>query len=504
MVLVFLPVHMCSLTVHDGKVAGKDAGFDTLCLHAGYAPDGTTSRAVPLYRTSPFVFKSTEHAAKLFALAELGNIYTRLQNPTTDILEKRVAMLEGAHPLGGLGLSSGTSAVFYSIINVASKGDNIISARNLYGGTYTQFNDILPTLGIEVRFVDSTDPKNFAAVADAKTRAFFCETCSNPACEVVDLKAVADLAHASGVPLIVDATFSTPYLTKPISFGADVVCHSLTKWMGGHGTGLGGIVIDAGTFKWGAGKHPLYSEPDTSYGGLRWGLDLPEMLLPLAFILRMRTVPLRNLGACISPDNSWMFLQGIETLPLRMEKHCANALAVAKFLKGHEKVAWVKYPGLEGDKFYELQKTYLKGKGGSMVVFGVKDGVDAGKRLIESLTVFSHVANVGDAKSLAIHPASTTHSQLNAEAQAKAGIPPEMVRLSVGIEDPNDLIADLANALNTPPKAQTAKATKIDGREYIEKFGLNEKTQAGILQILKDQPDDPYKVLGEYFLSQAK
>ena len=416
---------------------------------------------MPLYRTGPYVFKSTQHAANLFALAELGNIYTRLQNPTNGILEKRVAMLEGAHPLGGLALASGTSAVFYSIINLAGEGDNIVSARNLYGGTYTQFNDILPQLGIEVRFVDSTNPKNFAAAADSKTRAFFCETCSNPACEVVDLKAVADLAHANGVPLLVDATFSTPYLTKPISFGADIVIHSLTKWMGGHGTGLGGMVIDAGTFKWGAGKHPLYTENDTSYGGLRWGLDLPAPLLPLAFILRMRTVPLRNLGACISPDNSWMFLQGIETLPLRMERHCSNSLAVAKFLSSHARIQWVKYPGLEGDAFYELQKTYLKGKGGSIVVFGVLGGAAAGKKLIESLTVFSHVANVGDAKSLAIHPASTTHSQLNEEAQKKAGIPPEMIRLSVGLEDPDDLIADLNAALNG-----LAPANRFDQGEY--------------------------------------
>ena len=310
------------------------------------------------------------------------------------------------------------------------------------------FNDILPQFGITVRFVDATDPAAFAAACDDRTRAFFCETCSNPAAEVVDLQAVADLAHSNGVPLMVDATFSTPYLTKPISFGADVVIHSLTKWMGGHGTGLGGIVVDAGTFKWGAGKHPIYTSPDTSYGGLRWGLDLPEVLAPLAFILRMRTVPLRNLGACISPDNSWIFLQGIETLPLRMEKHCSNALAVAKHLEAHSKVAWVRFPGLESDKFHELQKTYLKGKGGSIVIFGVKGGVEAGKRVIESFTVFSHVANVGDAKSLAIHPASTTHSQLSPEAQAAAGVPPEMVRLSVGLEEPEDLIADLDHALS--------------------------------------------------------
>ena len=437
-----------SLSVHGGKVAGKDASFDTLCLHAGYGPDETTSRGVPLYRTSPFVFKSTQHAANLFALAELGNIYSRLGNPTVSVLEQRMAMLEGAHPLGGLALSSGTSAVFYSMINLASSGDNIVSGRNLYGGTYTMFNDILPTFGITVRFVDETDPQNFVKAADDKTRAFFCETVSNPACVVVELDKVADAAHGVGVPLVVDATFSTPYLTQPISYGADVVCHSLTKWIGGHGTGIGGMVVDAGKFKWGAGKHPLYSNPDTSYGGLRWGLDLPEALLPLAFILRMRTVPLRNLGACLSPDNAWMFLQGLETLPLRIDKHCSNALAVAKFLEKHPAVEWVKYPGLEKDPMYEKQKKYIKGKGGSMVIMGLKGGKEAGQKLIEALTLFSHVANVGDAKSLAIHPASTTHSQLNAEQQAAAGCPPEMVRLSVGIEDPEDLIASLKQSLD--------------------------------------------------------
>jgi O-acetylhomoserine (thiol)-lyase len=289
--------------------------IDTLCLHGGHAPDPTTNaRAVSLYRTSSFVFDSTEHAANLFALKELGNIYTRLMNPTTDVLEKRVALLEGAHEMAGLGLASGTSGVFYSIINLAAAGDNIVSARNLYGGSYTQFNDILPSLGIEVRFVDSQDPANFAAAADDKTRAFFTETVSNPALEVADLEAIASHAKECGVPLIVDSTFSTPYLTNPLAHGADIVVHSLTKWFGGHGTGIGGVVVDSGRFDWSAGKHPLFDEPDTSYNGLRWGHDLPDMLAPLAYILRMRTVPLRNLGACISPDNSWMFLQGIETL----------------------------------------------------------------------------------------------------------------------------------------------------------------------------------------------
>ena len=422
--------------------------FDTLCLHGGQQPDPTTlSRAVPVYRTSSFVFKSTEHAANLFALKELGNIYTRLMNPTTDVLEKRVALLEGAPEMGGLGVASGTAGVFYSIINLASAGDNIVSARNLYGGTYTQFNDILPSLGIKVKFVDSNDPRNFAQAIDEKTRALFVETVSNPALEVVDLEKVAKVAHDHGIPLIVDATFSTPYLTKPLDFGADIVVHSLTKWFGGHGTGIGGVVVDSGRFNWGAGRHPLYDNPDNSYHGLRWGHDLPAPLAPLAFILRMRTVPLRNLGACIAPDNSWFFLQGIETLPLRMEKHCANALVVAEHLKKHSEVEWVRFPGLKSDPCYDLNKKYLHGKGGSMVVFGIKGGAPAGKKFIESLKIFSHLANVGDAKSLAIHPATTTHSQLNEDQQLGAGITPELVRLSVGLEDPADLVEDIDQAL---------------------------------------------------------
>jgi len=427
--------------------------FDTICLHGGQQPDPTTlSRAVPIYRTTSYVFKDTEHAANLFALKELGNIYTRLMNPTTDVLEKRVALLEGAPEMSGLGVASGTSGVFYSIINLASAGDNIVSARNLYGGTYTQFNDILPTLGIKVKFVDSNDPQNFANAIDDKTRAFFVETVSNPALEVVDLEAVAKVARDHGIPLLVDATFSTPYLTKPLDFGADIVIHSLTKWFGGHGTGIGGVVVDSGRFNWGAGKHPLFDTPDHSYHGLRWGHDLPAPLAPLAFILRMRTVPLRNLGACIAPDNSWFFLQGIETLPLRMEKHCANALAIAQHLKKHKDIEWVRFPGLKDDPYFELNKKYLHGKGGSMVVFGIKGGAAAGKTFIESLKLFSHLANVGDAKSLAIHPATTTHSQLNEEQQRGAGITPELVRLSVGLEDPADLIEDIDQALAASQK----------------------------------------------------
>ncbi len=422
--------------------------LETLCLHGGTQPDPTTlARAVPVYRTSSYVFKNTEHAANLFALRELGNIYTRLMNPTTDVLEKRVALLEGAPEFGGLGVASGTAGIFYSIINLAQAGDNIVSARNLYGGTYTQFNDILPTLGITVKFVDSTNPENFAKAIDGKTRALFCESVSNPALEITDLEAVARIAKAAGIPLIVDSTFSTPYLTQPIAFGADVVVHSLTKWFGGHGAGIGGVVVDSARFNWKAGKHPLFDAPDNSYHGLRWGHDLPAPLAPLAYILRMRTVPLRNLGACIAPDNSWFLLQGIETLPLRMERHCQNALAVAQHLKNHKDVEWVRFPGLKDDPEYARNLKYLRGKGGSMVVFGIKGGAAAGSTFINSLKLLSHLANVGDAKSLAIHPATTTHSQLNETQQRAGGITPELVRLSVGLEHIDDILADIDQAL---------------------------------------------------------
>ena len=420
--------------------------LETQCLHAGQAPDPTThSRGVPVYRTSSFVFDSTEHAANLFALKELGNIYSRIMNPTQDVLEQRVAQLEGG--AAALAVSSGTSAIFYSIINVAKAGDNIVSANNLYGGTYTQFNDILPDLGITTKFVDPSDPANFASAIDENTKALFCETVSNPGIEISDLEAIAKIAHDNGIPLIVDSTFSTPYLTRPIEFGADIVVHSLTKWFGGHGNGIGGVVVDSGKFNWANGKFPLYDNPDSSYHGLRWGHDLPEPLAPLAFILRMRTVPLRNLGACISPDNAWMFLQGIETLPLRMERHCSNAKAVANHLDGKEGVEWVRYPSLNDNKSGALADKYLDGKGGAMVIFGINGGAAAGSKFIDSLELFSHLANVGDAKSLAIHPATTTHSQLSAEAQKAGGITPELVRLSVGIEHIDDIIVDIDQAL---------------------------------------------------------
>lgn len=429
-----------------GIVSG--ANFDTICLHGGWDGDkATTSAAVPVYRTSPYIFKDTETAANLFALRELGMIYSRLGNPTTDVLERRFALLSGAHENGALAVSSGTSAAFYAIINLAQAGDNIVSSSQLYGGTFTMFNDILPQMGIEVRFVDPSDYEGLSAAVDSKTRAMYAETVANPSLVITDLEKVSDVAKSHGVPLVIDDTFTTPYLTQPLKWGADVVCHSLTKWSGGHGTGIGGILVDGGNFDWGAGRHPLFDVKDKSYGGLRWGHDLPETLAPLAFILRARTVPLRNLGACIAPDNSWMFLQGLETLHLRMERHCSNSLAVAEFLQEHEAVEWVRYPGLKGDPMAALNDKYLRGKGGSMVVFGMKGGLAAGTKFIEALEMVLHVANVGDAKTLAIHPASTTHSQLDEDAQRAGGITPDLIRMSIGIEDPEDIKSDLDQAL---------------------------------------------------------
>lgn len=435
-------------------------GFDTLCLHGAYKPDTSVTygigqgapRGVPLYRTTPYQFVDTKHAAELFALAKLGNIYTRLMNPTTHVLESRYAMMEGGHPLAGLCTASGTNSIFYAVCNLAQVGDNIVSSRALYGGTYTQFAEILPQFGIEVRFVDAEDPAAFLAATDGKTRAWFCESCSNPALEVCDLDAIckhAKTANGTGLPVIVDSTFSTPYLCKPFEHGATIVVSSLTKWVGGHGVAVGGIIVDSGTFNWGAGNHPLFDAPDASYGGLRWGHDLPEGLAPLAYKLRCLTVPLRNLGGCISPDNSWLILQGIETLSLRMERHCDNAMAVAEHLKKHKLVDWVRYPGLKGDPQHAKAMKYLKGKGGSMVVFGLKaaDAKAAGGKFIDSLDLVSHVANVGDARTLAIHPASTTHSQMNPKQQADAGVKPEMVRLSVGLETIKDILKDLDQAL---------------------------------------------------------
>jgi len=418
--------------------------FETLCLHAGQEPDpATTARGVAVHRTSSYVFKSTEHAANLFALKELGNIYTRLMNPTHDTLEQRVAALEGG--AAALALASGTSGIYYAIINICSAGDEIISANNLYGGTYTMFDAILPQFDIRVNFVDPRQPQNFEKAINEKTRAVFIETIGNPVLEFTDIREVAAIAHAHNLPLIVDATFTTPYLLKSIDHGADIVVNSLTKWMGGHGTGIGGVVIDSGRFDWQDPKFKLYNEPDSSYHGIRFAHDLGD-LNPVAFIMRMRLVPLRNLGACISPDNAWMFLQGLETLPLRMQRHCENAINVARFLKTHSKVKWVRYPGLEDDPTYPIARKYLENGFGGMVVFGIEGGLEAGSKFVENLKLFSHLANVGDAKSLVLHPASTSHSQLTEAQQKAGGLTTDLVRLSIGLEHIDDIIGDLEQA----------------------------------------------------------
>ncbi len=429
-----------------GKSAAEKPAFATDAVHGGQKPDPTTlARATPVYRTSSFVFKSTEHAANLFALKEFGNIYTRLGNPTTEVLETTVTALEGG--AASVAVASGTAAIFNTVITIAKLGDEIVSASNLYGGTYTMFDSILPDLGIVTRFADVKDPSTFEKAINDKTRLVYIETIGNPALDFADISAIAAIAHKHGLPLVVDATFTTPYLLRTIEHGADIVVNSLTKWLGGHGTAIGGIVTDAGTFDWNKPKFKAFTEPDKNYHGLRWAIDLPPELARIAFALRFRTVPLRNLGACLAPDNAWFFLQGIETLHLRMPRHAENALAVAKFLKKHPKAAWVRYPGLEDDPTYKTASRYLKKGFGGMVVFGVKGGRKAGEKFIEALSLFSHLANVGDAKSLALHPASTSHSQLTDEQQLESGLSPDLVRLSIGLEDISDILADLEQAL---------------------------------------------------------
>jgi O-acetylhomoserine (thiol)-lyase len=419
--------------------------FETLALHAGQRIDqDTLSRAVPIYRTAAYMFKNTEHAANLFALKELGNIYTRIGNPTQDVLEQRMAQLEGG--AASLALASGTSAIFYTIINICGQGDEVVSANNLYGGTYVQFNTILPQLGITVRMVDPADPNNFTAAINDKTRAIYCETLGNPSLNMTDLEALAKIARDHNLPLIVDSTFTPPCILRPIDHGADIVIHSLTKWIGGHGTAIGGIVIDAGTFNWRDPKFTLFNEPDASYHDLRYAHDLGD-LNPVAFALRMRLVPLRNLGASISPDSCWSFLQGIETLGLRMERHCENGRQIAEYLNEHPDIDWVHYPGLPGSPGSDLAEKYLHNGFGGMVGFSIKGGLQAGRKFIDSLQLISHLANVGDAKSLAIHPASTTHSQLSPQQLQECHIGEGQIRLSVGIEHIDDIKADIAQAL---------------------------------------------------------
>jgi O-acetylhomoserine (thiol)-lyase len=425
--------------------------FGTLALHAGQKPDPATgSRAVPIYQTSSYVFRDTEHAANLFALKELGNIYTRLMNPTTDVFEQRVAALEGGS--GALAHASGQAAITDAILNVAGSGDHLVSVAQLYGGTYNLFHYTLPKLGIEVSFVDAGDPDAFRRALRPNTKAFYGEGLGNPALNLFPFEEVAKIAREAGVPLIIDNTALSPYLNRPIEWGVNVVVHSTTKYIGGHGTSLGGIVVDGGNFDWGNGKFPGFSKPDPSYHGLvHW--DAFKSFPPagganVAYILKMRLQLLRDLGGCISPFNSFLMLQGLETLHLRMERIGANALKTAEFLASHPKVAWVNYPGLKASPSHAAAKKYLTNGFGGLLGFGVKGGFEAGRRFIEGLGLFSHVANIGDAKSLAIHPASTTHSQLTADEQQSSGVSPDFIRLSLGIEDFPDLQADLEQALS--------------------------------------------------------
>jgi O-acetylhomoserine (thiol)-lyase len=422
--------------------------FDSKLIHAGWDSDADSegSITVPIYKTTAYQFNNTEHAASLFALKEFGNIYSRLGNPTVGALEARLTALEdGAMSVA---LSSGTSAVMYSLINIMSQGDNFVTANQLYGGTYTMFDNILPEYGINSKKVDITDLAAVENAIDEKTRAIYCETITNPGLVVADISALGEIAKSKGIPLIVDATFTTSAICKPFDFGADIVVYSLTKWMSGHGRVIAGAVIEKGGFDWGNGNFPLYDKPDTSYGGMRWGHDLGD-LSNVAYSLRLRTVPLRNLGASMSPETAFEVMSGLETLSLRMDRHCENAIKAAEYLSNHELVEWVRFPGLKDDPAYDLSEKYLKGTGGTMVVFGIKGGKDSGQEFINNLKMFRHVANVGDTRSLAIHPASTTHSQLDDEQLIAAGSPAELVRLSIGIEDIDDIIEDLSQALES-------------------------------------------------------
>lgn len=418
---------------------------ETLSIHFGYETDPTTkSVATPIYQTVAYEFDNAQHGADLFNLEVPGNIYTRIMNPTNDVLEKRIAALEGG--IAGLAVSAGSAAINYAILTLAQAGDNIVSTPQLYGGTYTLFAHMLPNQGIEVRFAKDDKPESLAELIDENTKAVYCESIGNPAGNIIDLERVAELAHAQGVPVIVDNTVATPALCKPIEFGADIVVHSLTKYVGGHGTTLGGIIIDSGKFPWAEHKErfPVFNTPEPSYHGVVYAEAFGEA----AFIGRARTVPLRNTGAALSPMNSFMLLQGLETLSLRMERHTENALKVAEYLNQHQKVSWVSYAGLPESQYYSLAEKYMGGKPSAILSFGLKDGYEAGVKFYDALKIFKRLVNIGDAKSLACHPASTTHRQLSEEEQAQAGVAPEMIRLSVGIEHIDDILEDLEQALN--------------------------------------------------------
>lgn len=429
-------------------MSDKKLGLGTLAVHAGQeTPDPTTgSRVVPIYQTSSYVFKSTEHAANLFALKEFGNIYSRIMNPTNDAFEKRIAALEGGS--GALAVASGQAAISLALLAITQVGDEIVSANNLYGGTYELFHYTFPKLGRKVKFVDSTRPEEFRKAITEKTRAIYAETIGNPKLDVLDFKAVAEIAHEAGVPFVVDNTVSVG-VVRPIDFGADIVVASATKFIDGHGNSIGGVIVDSGKFDWSNGKFPEFTEPDPSYHGLKYWDAFSNFpcLGNVAFIIKVRVQLLRDLGPCLSPFNAFLFLQGLETLALRMEKHSNNALQVARHLQGHPAVTWVNYPGLESHPSYDLAKKYLNGKNGAILGFGIKGGLEAGRKFIESLELFSHLANIGDSKSLVIHPASTTHQQLTPEEQQETGVTPDFIRLSIGIEDVEDIIADLDQAL---------------------------------------------------------
>ncbi len=417
-------------------------GFNTRALHAGYDPDPSThARAVPIYQTTSFTFDNSDHAAALFGLQQFGNIYTRIMNPTTGVLEERIASLEGG--AAALAVSSGQAAQFLTINSLMEAGDHMVASSTLYGGTYTQFSVSFRRMGLDVTFVEPDDPKNFKKAITPKTKLIYAETLSNPRGNILDIKAVAKVAHDAGLPLVIDNTFASPYLCRPIEHGADIVLHSMTKFIGGHGTSIGGIIVESGKFDWKNSAHPILNKPSPAYHGMNFA----DIFGNIAFIIRARVEGLRDLGPCLSPFNSFLFIQGVETLGMRMDRHVSNAVAVAKHLEGHSKVKWVAYPGLASSPYRALAKKYMPKGAGSVFSFGVKGGYAAGKKLVDSLQLFSHLANVGDARSLVIHPASTTHQQLSADQQTAAGVQPDMIRVSIGIEDVDDILWDLNQAL---------------------------------------------------------
>ena len=420
----------------------RSFGFNTRSLHAGQRPDPATgARAVPIYQTTSYVFEDSQHAAELFGLQRFGNIYTRIMNPTNAVLEERIASLEGG--IGGLATASGQGAQLLTVSSLLESGDHLISSATLYGGTYTQFDTTFRRLGFDTTFVEPDDPENFKNAIKENTKLIFVETIANPRMNVVDLEAVAKVAHDAGIPLVVDNTFASPYLCRPIEYSADIVLHSATKFIGGHGTSIGGLIVDSGKFDWTNGKFPQITEPSPGYHGMKFAETFGEM----AFILKCRVEGLRDLGPCMSPFNAFQFLQGIETLGMRMERHCSNAMAAAEFLEKHDAVTWVNHPGLASSKYADLAKKYLPKGAGAIFTFGIKGGLEAGKKFIDSVQLLSHLANVGDAKSLVIHPASTTHQQLSESDQNAAGITPDMVRVSIGLEDIEDIQWDLDQAL---------------------------------------------------------